>query len=362
MLHAKAGIAKIRPHMRGGHDERLPPIKVALNSNENAYGPSAHALAAARAAVSGLERYLENPGQTLAFALADQFDLDAGRIVIGHGSDDLLARLARAYLGPGTELVRSANGYLKVPNYAYANDADVVSVDDDCLRPSVDRMIAALSERTRIVYLANPENPAGTYVGGTDIRRLHNALPDDVLLVIDCAYEEYCDAPDYESASNLVDEADNVVMCRTFSKVFGLAGARVGWLYGPEQVVDTVRRIGLTFPVASPSVAAAVAALEDTAHTEFVARVNSRERRWMTAEMEAMGLSVVPSQTNFILVHFGNREKSAEAAAATLRHQGIALRRLATRAYSEHVRITLGHHHELAAARDAIAGFLDGGT
>lgn len=361
MLQAKAGIAKIRPHMHGGHGERLPPIKVALDSNENAYGPCANALAAARAAASGLERYLVNPGYTLTSALADRFDLDARRIAIGHGSDDLLARLARAYLGPGTELVRSANGYLKVPNYAYANDAEVVSVDDDCLRPSVDEMIAALNERTRIVYLANPENPAGTYVSGQDIRRLHVALPDDVLLVIDCAYEEYCDALDYESAANLVEEADNVVMCRTFSKVFGLAGARVGWLYGPGHVIETVRRIGLTFPVASPSAAAAVAALEDPGHTEFVARANAQERRWMTAEMEALGLSVVPSQTNFILVHFKDRKKTAEAAAAALRRRGIALRRLATRAYSEHVRITLGHHHELKAARDAIADFLDGG-
>ena len=333
---------------------------VALNSNENAYGPCAHALAAARAVVISLERYLENPGRILASALAERFGLDARRIAIGPGSDDLLARLARAYLGPGTELVRSANGYLKVPNYAYANDADVISVEDDRFKPSVDNMIAALNERTRIVYLANPENPAGTHNSGKDVRRLHAALPDGVLLVIDSAYEEYCDAPDYESATRLVEEADNVVMCRTFSKIFGLAGARVGWLYGPEEVVDTVQRIGLTFPVATPSVAAAVAALENTPHTEFVARANVRERRWMTAEMEALGLSVVPSQTNFILVHFGDKEKSAEAATATLRRKGIALRRFASPAYRKHVRITLGHHHDLAAARDALAEFLDG--
>ena len=360
MLHAKAGIAQIRPHMRGGHDESLPPITVALNSNENAYGPSAHALAAARAAVSSFERYLENPGRILASALADRFGLDARRIAIGPGSDGLLAQLARAYLGPGSQLVRSANGYLKVPNYAYANGAEVVSVEDDRFKPSVDNMIAALNERTRIVYLANPENPAGTHISGKEVRRLHAALPDNVLLVIDSAYEEYCDGQGYESATGLVEEADNVVMCRTFSKIFGLAGARVGWLYGPEQVVDTVQRIGLTFPVASPSVAAAVAALEDAVHTEFVARANEQERRWMTAEMEALGLSVVPSQTNFILVHFCGEAKTAEVATAALRRQGIALRRFASPAYREHVRITLGHHHDLAAARDALANFLDG--
>ena len=192
------------------------------------------------------------------------------------------------------------------------------------------------------------------------MRRLHAALPDDVLLVIDSAYEEYCNAPDYESASKLVEEAENVAMCRTLSKIYGLAGARVGWLYGPEHMIDVVQKIGLTFPLASPSVAAAVAALEDTDHTEFVFKANLQERRWMTSEMEALGLSVVPSQTNFILVHFADEEKSAEAATATLRRQGIALRRFASPGYREHVRITLGQHHELVVARDAIASFLRG--
>lgn len=357
---AKAGINKIKPHMVSGGAQAVPPAAILLNSNESVFGPSPIARAAARAAVSSIERYLENPDQILAPAIASRYGLDVARIVTGQGSDDLLARLARVYLGRGTELIRSANGYLKVPNYAYANDAGVVSVADDQFKPSVDRMIDALTDRTRVVYLANPENPAGTYLSGAEIRRLHKALPKNVLLIIDAAYEEYVDAEDYEPAHKLVEEASNVVMCRTFSKIFGLAGARVGWMYGPDDVVDYVRRIGLTFPVASSSVAATLAALEDSAHTRFVREANRKGRSWITNELTTMGLDVIPSQANFILVHFPDAERSAEAADAALRQNGIAIRRFASPAYKDYIRISIGHSHELSATRDGIAEFLNG--
>ncbi len=362
LMRAKAGIDRIKPHMVGGACNDVPPAATLLNSNENVFGPSPNARAAACAAISKVERYLENPDAILAPAIADHYGLDVARITTGQGSDDLLARLARAYLGPGTELIRSANGYLKVPNYAYANDAEVVSVKDDRFKPSVDRMIDALSDRTRIVYLANPENPAGTYLNGPELRRLHAALPAHVLLILDAAYEEYVDAPDYEPAHRLVEASDNVVMCRTFSKIYGLAGARVGWMYGPPDVADSVRRIGLTFPVAAPSVAAAVAALEDRAHTQAVFQANAQGRRWIETELRTMGLEVIPSQANFVLVHFPDPENGAEAADRFLRQRGVAVRRFASPAYHEYVRITIGYPHEMRAARDAIAAFLDRGA
>jgi len=355
---AKAGIDRIRPHMIANADQVALPTAILLNSNESAYGPSPQAAAAARAAITGLERYLDNPDHTLAPAIAKRFGLQENRITTGQGSDDLLARLARAYLGPGTELIRSANGYLKVPNYAYANDADVVSVADDDFRPSVDRMIAAITERTRIVYLANPENPAGSYVSGAEVRRLHSAMPESALLVLDCAYEEYVDAPDYEPGHKLVEEAGNVVMCRTFSKIFGLAGARIGWLYGPDDVLDSVRRIALTFPVASPSVAAAVAALEDRAHTEFVHAANIEGRNWLSLQLTDLGLEVVPSQANFVLVKFPDADHAASVADAALRARGIAIRRFASPAFRDYIRITIGRPDELQQCVAAISAFL----
>ncbi|MGE0005337.1 MAG: histidinol-phosphate transaminase [Parvibaculaceae bacterium] len=355
---AKAGIDLIRPHMLGGADDTAPPASIFLNSNESAYGPCPGAAAAARAAVAGVARYLEDPDRVLAPAIARRFGLQEDRITTGHGSDDLLARLARAYLGPGMELIRSANGYLKVPNYANANDAVAVSVPDDDFKPSVDRMIAAITRRTRIVYIANPENPAGTYLTGPEVRRLHASMPEDALLVIDSAYEEYVEAADYEPAHRLVEDAANVVMCRTFSKIFGLAGARVGWAYGPHDVMGVLRRISLTFPVAAPSVAAAVAALEDHAHTRFVLSANSAGRRLLSAKLGALGLEVVPSQANFVLARFPDPRKSAAAAHDVLRAAGIAVRRFGSPAYRDHIRITVGLPDELDACVSAISSFL----
>lgn len=355
---AKSSIDKIKPHMISATGPSAPPVSVFLNSNESAYGPSPAAVAAAGAALTGIERYLENPDMILAPVIARRFGLQADRITTGLGSDDLLARLARAYLGPDTELVRSANGYLKVPNYAYANDAEVVSVPDDDFKPSVERMIAAMNARTRIVYLANPENPAGTYLSGEEIDRLHAAMPKTALLVIDNAYDEYVDASDYAPAHKLVERADNVVMCRTLSKIFGLAGARVGWAYGPHDVIDTLRRISLTFPLPTSSVAAAVGALEDEAHTTFVRNATRESRTWLSAELTKMGLDVVPSQSNFVLVRFPDQSHTAEMADMALRAGGIAVRRFASAAYSDYMRITLGRPEELRACLAGIGAFL----
>ena len=360
VARAKPGIERIKAHMIGGAEQAVPPATILVNSNESVFGPSAHARAAAGAAVSSIERYMENPDKLLAPAIATHFGLNADRITIGQGSDDLLARLARAYLGPNTELLRTANGYLKVPNYAHANDADVVSVADDNFKPSVDRMIAAVTDKTRIVYLANPENPAGTYLSGSEVRRLHAALPSEVMLVIDAAYEEYVDASDYEPAHILVEEADNVVMCRTFSKIFGLAGARVGWLYGPDDVVDSVRRIGVTFPAATPSAAAAIAALEDKEHLKYVYDENLKGRTWLAAQLQDLGLEVIPSQANFLLIKFPDPDKSAVDVDHFLRQKGIAVRRFASPAYQDYIRITIGHQSELQAAVAGISEFLKG--
>jgi len=357
---AHPGIKNIKPHMIGGADRADPPATIRLNSNESVFGPSPHAIAAARAAAGTMERYLENVDAVLAPAIAERHGLPAAQITCGHGSDDLLARLARGYLGVGGGLMRSSNGYLKVPNYAHANDGVVINVPDDDFKPSVARMIAAMTDRTRIVYLANPENPAGTYLSGAEVRALHAAMPPDALLVLDCAYEEYVDAPDYEPGQRLVAEAENVVMCRTFSKIHGLAGARVGWLYGPPDVVDTVRRLALTFPIAAASVAAAVAAMQDRAHTDHVRAETGRLRRWLSAELQAMGLRVIPSQTNFVLLHLPDPARGAEALDHAMRRNGVALRRMAAPAYRDYIRISIGFEPELQRVLELISGFLEG--
>jgi len=335
-----------------------PPVSIALNSNESAFGPSQFAIQAARASVSNIQRYLENPTALLAPAIAQQHGLRQQQIAIGNGSDDLLARLARVYLEPGTELVRSCNGYLKTPNYAYANNADAISAADDNFTPSIDAILQCISERTRMVYLANPENPAGTYLPGDEIRRLHKALPENILLVLDCAYEEYVDADDYESGLVLAGEADNVVTTRTFSKIYGLAGARVGWMYGCSEIIDMVTRIGLTFPVASSSVAAALGALEDQVHLQQVFETNRRLRESFSVAMRKLGLKVYPSQTNFVLLEFPGEGRGAADCADFLRRRGISVRRFASAAYDDCIRVGIGFENDMKSTENTIASFL----
>ena len=355
---ARTGIEKISPHMAEIVAGSLPPVRIALDSNESAYGPSPAAREAACAAAADLHRYVADPDRILAPLIAERFDATRSAIVTGHGSDDLLSRLARAYLAPGSEMIRSAHGYLKTPNYAFANDAVPVAAADRDFRADVDSILSRVSERTRIVYLANPENPAGSYLSGAEVRRLHAALPEEVLLILDCAYEEYVGADDYEPGQRLVDDAQNVVMVRTFSKIFGLAGARVGWLYAPVPIADRVRRIGLTFPISGPSVAAARAAIVDREHTVRVRTGTARAREWTTRQLTRGGLKVYPSQGNFVLVRFP-RPGDAEAAWLFLRRAGISTRRFAMPAYKDCLRLTIGLDSEMREAVTALHEFLD---
>ena len=357
----KSGIGQIKMHMVAA-DTNAPPAAFALNSNENAFGPSPQAVDAARAACAGIAKYVEGQNDILAPAIAERFRLKRNKIAIGCGSDDLLSRIARAYLGPGTELLRSRNSYLKVPNYAYANDADPVDASDAEFTPVVDSMLAAVSNRTRIVYIANPDNPSGTCVGLDELKSLHRGLPASVVLVLDCAYSEYVDLPDYEAGvMELAERNSNVVVTRTFSKVYGLAGARVGWAYASPEIIDALKRIGLTFQLATPSLAAALAALSDRRHIEFVANETQRLRREYRARFADLGIKIYPSQANFLLAEFPENERNARAASDELERNGIAVRRFNSNAYRNCLRITLGTESALHAAEAVLGRFLGKG-
>ena len=357
---ARQSIYQIKPHMLVNNSEPGAVTRIALNSNESAFGPSPNAIRAARCAAGSIERYCENPAQVLVPAIARRFDLDPDYIAIGPGSDDLLSRLARAFLEPGSELIRSRNGYLKVPNYAYANSATPVNAEDMNFTARVDRILACITGKTRMIYLANPDNPSGTYLDPGEISRLHSQIPEHVLLVLDCAYEEYVDAVNHAATQRLVERAGNVVMTRTFSKIFGLAGARIGWLYAHPDIVDVVNRIGLTFPVATPSLAAALSALDDSYHTRFVYDKTRQLREWLSRVLAESGLIVYSSQANFILVEFPDTGHAAQQAYDYLNQNGISTRRFASPAFHNCIRITLGLEHELNRARDCLAEFLAG--
>ena len=351
---AKSGIASIKAHMVMGAADANAKISIALDSNENAFGPSPKARDAALAASDHLERYLENPARIIVPALASHYGLEEERIAIGFGSDDLLARIARAYLEPGTALLRSQNSYLKVPNYAYGNDADAVAAPDTNFCTDVDAMLSCLTPETRIVYLANPDNPSGAMLPSTELHRLHKGLPKNVLLVIDGAYSEYVVDPAYESGVSLVRAHENVVLTHSFSKIYGLAGARVGWAYGPPHVIDTITRIGLTFPLATASLHAALAALEDQEHRDYVRTETTKLRDEATQKLTEAGIHVYPGHGNFILMEMGSHQSLARSIDVGLRAEGISVRRFASPAYDQCLRMTIGRHAETRTATDAI--------
>jgi histidinol-phosphate aminotransferase len=350
----RAGILNIQPHMVATPAARPGVRKVDLSNNESAMGPSPNARAAAREAIDEIERYPDEGPRHLAAAIGQAFGLDPARIVCGHGSDELLQRLARGYVDPGDEVIHSVHGYLKFPNYAYAMDAVPVAAPDEDFRASVDGILSRVTRRTRMVLLANPDNPTGTFLGGQEIRRLHAGLPGNVLLVLDSAYAEYVTASDYELPAALIDETSNVVMTRTFSKVFGLAGMRLGWLYGPPAVVDVLHRLGLTFPISRPALAAGIAAVSDQPYMRQVHASNRERLARFARDMQSLGLRVIPSNTNFQLLDFTGQRTTARQAYDFLETRGIVGRLFNQADYRNMLRLTIGLDEEMRLATAAL--------
>ena len=358
---ARPGLRKIRDHMVNFPSDLHSGKQILLNSNESVFGPSVNVASAIRSSLDRVERYPENASASLARALSARFNHPAAQIVCGHGSDDLLARLSRAYLAPGDELVYSRNGYPKIPNYAYVNDAIPVAAPDQNFAVDVDSILSVVTDRTRIVMIANPDNPSGMYLSEESINRLHSGLPGDCLLVLDSAYLEYVDAEDFGNPAQLVERNENVVMTRTFSKIFGLAGLRLGWMYAPDSIASVVSSVGITFPVSTTALAAGIVALQDKTHTDRVFKLNLEIRDEFSSKLKYLGLEVVPSQTNFVLVGFPTGSKTAVDAHRYLEANGIIVRRLASPAYSNYIRFTIGSREDMAITVDFLKDFLSQG-
>ena len=354
---ARPGLKNIKPHMVSSIRSQTPAV-IQIASNESVYGTSYRVKRVARSAIQSMERYSEGAEKKLSELIADHFGLQSTGVVCGHGSDDLLSRLARAYLRKGDEFVCSVNGYQKFPNYAYANDAHPIRSDDSHFVADVDQILASISGRTRMIMLANPDNPTGSWLNGDEVRRLIAGLPQSVLLVLDSAYYEYVDDQNFENPVNLVDEFDNVVITRTFSKLFGLAGLRIGWFYGPQEVAENIRKIGLTFPISNVAFACAAAALKDQSHQQYVRDSNFQVRNWFIETLRNMDIVVYPSQTNFVLLDFSMASISAIEVHNALIQQGILTRRLASTAFEHCIRITIGRMSEMRIVARAIQKLL----
>ena len=356
-LTPRPGIMKIAPYVPGKDSIDGKETIAKLSSNEGALGPSPRAMAAYAKAASELHRYPDGDTARLRAALGRHYGLDPARIVCGAGSDEILNLLVRAYCGPGDELLYSQYGFLMYAINALGVGATPVAAPAKGYGSDVDAMLAAVTDKTRIVCLANPNNPTGTYVSKDDVRRLHAGLPKNVLLVIDAAYAEYVSRNDYESGVELVDQAENVVMTRTFSKIYGLGGLRLGWMYGPAGIVDVMSRLRQPFNVNSAAQIAGIAALEDISHTDASRTNNDIWLPWLSAELTKLGLEPVPSVGNFLLVGFGSKER-AVAANDWLMNDGLIPRLVAGYGLPEHLRITVGTEAEVKAVQASLARFV----
>jgi histidinol-phosphate aminotransferase len=287
------------------------------------------------------------------------FGLDPARIVCGAGSDDLLNLLARAYLADGDEAIHTTHGFLVYPIATLGTGAKPVVAAETKHTADVDAILRAMTPKTKVVFLANPNNPTGTYVPFDEVKRLHKGLPAHVLLVLDAAYAEYVTRNDYESGIELVATSENVVMCRTFSKIYGLAALRLGWMYGPAQVIDAINRIRGPFNVNAPAIAAGVAAIRDTAHVERARAHNTHWLAWLTEEIGKLGLTVTPSVANFVLIHFPETKgRTAKDADAFLTKRGLVLRAVGAYKLPNCLRMTVGSEEANRLVVQALKDFL----
>src|SRR6204780_4983617 len=275
-----------------------------LASNETPLGPSPRAIAAYKACADHLEDYPDGSAGELREAIGRAFGLDPDRIVCGAGSDDLLNLLARAYLADGDEAIYTTHGFVVYPIATLGTGARPVVAPETNHTANVDAILAAVTKKTKIVFLANPNNPTGTYISFDEVKRLHRGLPSHVLLVLDAAYAEYVQRNDYESGIELVATNDNVVMTRTFSKIHGLAALRLGWMFGPAHIVAAVNRVRGPFNVNTPAIAAGIAAIEDLEHQERAREHNTRWLGWLAQEIGKLGLNVTPRVANFVRINF----------------------------------------------------------
>lgn len=352
----RPGILDIEAYVPGKSSAKGSKIHK-LSSNESPIGASPKAIEAYRASAATLERYPDGNATALRNAIAQRYGLSPERIVCGAGSDELLQLLASAYLGEGDEAVYSQYGFLVYPIVISANGAKAIVAPEKNQTTDVDALIAAVTAKTRIVFLANPNNPTGTYIPFSEVKRLHAALPSDVLLVLDAAYAEFVRTNDYESGIALVSEHENVVMTRTFSKIYGLAALRLGWLYGPGHVVDVLNRVRGPFNVSSGAIAAGVAAMEDQAFVERALDHNATWLPWLAGEIAKLGITVTPSVGNFLLLNF-TQARNAHAADAFLQERGIIARRMDAYGLPNALRLTVGDEEANRAVVAALKDFM----
>lgn len=361
----RSGVLQISPYVPGAREGNDPSVKlIRLASNENPYGASEAAIAAYTSCANELHRYPDGSSTALRQALSDHYEIEANQIVCGAGSDELIALICRTYAGPGDDVIMSQYGFLMYKIAATACGANVIEVAEQDYTVDLDAILGAVTPSTRIVFIANPNNPTGTMLPFQKLYEFREKLADDILLVLDAAYCEYVREPGYEAGDALVEEFGNVVVMRTFSKIHGLAALRLGWAYCPPNVADMVNRVRGPFNVSAPAQAAGIAALKDSGHVDLSASRNANMRDEVTAKLTAAGYRVIPSFGNFVLVDFTGLDGSPEnaiglarACHTALNEQGILVRPVGAYGLHHHLRMTIGTADDMRVVIEAMTNF-----
>lgn len=349
---------QIAPYVGGKSSAGKTSRIIKLSSNESALGASPMAVEAYKALADRLHRYPDGHATALREAIAEVYQLPAERIVCGAGSDELIGLLINAYTGEEDEVLYPEHGFLMYKIYAQGAGATPVTAPEKDLKTDVDALLAKVSVKTKLVFVANPNNPTGSYISASELKRLREGLPPHVLMVVDAAYSEYVQEPDYSDGRALVDTTENTVMLRTFSKIYGLPALRLGWGYMPAHVADVLNRVRGPFNVSAAAIAAGIAAVKDVGFVQKAIQHNAAQLAWLSNECTALGLHPYPSVGNFLLVKFPAGAKSAANANLHLLNEGIIVRETANYGLGDCLRITVGTEDENKALVAALRAFM----
>jgi histidinol-phosphate aminotransferase len=357
----RASVLAIEPYVPGKAGATTKGKIYKLSSNESALGPSPRAIEAYLSAAGSLSIYPDGSVRALREAIAARYGLDPVQVTCGAGSDELIFLLAYAFLNPGDEGIYTKHGFSIYRIAILAAGGVPVVADETNLTADVDKILAKVTSKTKIVFLANPNNPTGTYLPMKEVERLADSLPPHVLLILDAAYAEYVTQGDYDAGLALARTRKNVVMTRTFSKIYGLSALRLGWCYAPPAITDAINRLRGPFNINTPAMRAGVAAVEDQDHVERSIAHNAHWLAWLTDEIIALGIPVTPSVANFLLLHF---KDAAEACAvdAFLSSRGLILRAVETYFLPQCLRLTVGAEEPNRLVVAALADFVKGNS
>lgn len=352
MLKTKKEILNIAPYTPGKSKIAGVAKPLKLSSNENGLGCSPKA-AAAYKSFDSFNRYPDATASELRASIGKVHNLDPEKIICGAGSDEILEIIAYAYAGEGDEVLYTRHGFLVYPIAAQSAGATPVIAEEKNYTTDVDALLKAVTPKTRIVYFANPNNPTGTYIPKSEVLRLRKGLRDDILLVIDSAYAECVTADDYADGREVVDLGNNTIMTRTFSKMYGLAGLRLGWGYAHPEIIDILNRIRPPFNITAPTLAAGIAAVEDQDFVKKSVAHNTKWRDKLTVELKKLGFESVQSQANFVMAKFGDAKKAWEFLAS----KGIIVREIANYHLPEFLRLSIGTDDEMEKLLQALSEY-----